>query len=165
MMAFSLWAEACNIKSTQHTKWIQLLLTALTLSHRWLRWSSGLRAGLWFPSSPKPLDFLCQKSSARLPSEGKLNNLSHVSTLRHVKEPLSRGVLRADSEIPSTFPSFSSRGLSRRLVRWRLWRWMRKLLLGVGHNKLNNSFSVEDPAKRPLTFNRYPLTFYISLVL
>jgi hypothetical protein len=66
--------------------------------------------------------FLCKKSSARLPSEGKLNNLYHVPTLRHVKEPFSRGVLRAESEIPSTVPSFASRGLSRRLVRWRLWR-------------------------------------------
>jgi hypothetical protein len=50
-------------------------------SERWrLRWSSGLLAGLWFPSSrvqtrPKPLDFFCvKKSSAHLPSEGKLNN-------------------------------------------------------------------------------------------
>jgi hypothetical protein len=64
---------------------------------RQLRWSSGLRAGLWFPSSrvrtrPKPLDFfLCKKSPARLPSEGKLNNLSHVPTLGHVKDPFSRG--------------------------------------------------------------------------
>jgi hypothetical protein len=38
--------------------------------------------------------FLCKKSSARLPSEGMLNNLSHVPTLRHVKEPFSRSVLR-----------------------------------------------------------------------
>jgi hypothetical protein len=61
--------------------------------------------------------FLCKKSSARLPSEGKLNNLSHVPTLRHVKEPFTHSVLRADSEIPLTVPSFASRGLSRRLVR------------------------------------------------
>jgi hypothetical protein len=65
---------------------------------RRLRWSSGLRAGLWFPSSrvrtrPMPLDFLCKKSSARLPSEGKLNNLSHVPTLGHVKNPFSRGLI------------------------------------------------------------------------
>jgi hypothetical protein len=33
--------------------------------------------------------------------------------------------------------------------------------LGVGHNKLNNSFSVEDPAKRSLTF----LTFFLSLYM
>jgi hypothetical protein len=45
--------------------------------------------------------FSVKKSSACLPSEGKLNNLSHVPTLRHVKEPISCGVLRADSEIPS----------------------------------------------------------------
>jgi hypothetical protein len=49
---------------------------------RRLRWSSGLRAGLWFPSSrvrtrPKPLDFFCvKKSSALLPSEGKLNHFA-----------------------------------------------------------------------------------------
>jgi hypothetical protein len=30
---------------------------------------------------------------------------------------------------------------------------MRELLLGVGYNKLNNSFSAEDPAKRRLAFN------------
>jgi hypothetical protein len=35
--------------------------------YRRLRWSSGLRAGLWFPSSrvqtrPKPLDFFCVKN-------------------------------------------------------------------------------------------------------
>jgi hypothetical protein len=54
--------------------------------------------------------FCVKKSSARLPSEGKLNNLSHVPTLRHVKEPLSRGVLRADSEIPSTVPPSLAEG-------------------------------------------------------
>jgi hypothetical protein len=61
--------------------------------------------------------FLCKKSSACLPSEGKLNNLSHVPTLRHVKEPSNRGKLRIASKSPSKkVPSFSSRGLSRRLV-------------------------------------------------
>jgi hypothetical protein len=127
-------------------------------NERLLPWSSGLRARLWFPSSrirtrPKPLDFLCvKKSSARLPSEGKLNNLSHIPTLRHVKEPLSRGVLRADSEIPSTVPSPSLAEGSRAA-----WcdgasgdEWANHFQ-GVGYNKLN-SFSVEDPAQRPLTF-------------
>jgi hypothetical protein len=37
--------------------------------------------------------FLCKKSSARLPSEEKLNNLSHVPTLEHVKDPFSRGLI------------------------------------------------------------------------
>jgi hypothetical protein len=62
--------------------------------------------------------FLCKKSSACLPPEGKLNNLSHVPPLRHVKEPISHRKLRADSQIPSTkkVPSFASRGLLRRLV-------------------------------------------------
>jgi hypothetical protein len=82
-------------------------LFSMSVARR-LRWSSGSHAGLWFPSSrvqtrPKPLDYFCvKKSSACLPSEGKLNNVSHVPTLRHVKEPISCGVLRADSEIPST---------------------------------------------------------------
>jgi hypothetical protein len=64
---------------------------------------------------------LCKKSSARLPSEGKLNNLSHVPTLGHVKEPFSRSKLRAASGILSV-PSFANRRLSHRLVRWRPWR-------------------------------------------
>jgi hypothetical protein len=37
---------------------------------------------------------LCKKSSTCLPSEGKLNNLSHVRTLRHVKEPSNCSKLR-----------------------------------------------------------------------
>jgi hypothetical protein len=45
--------------------------------------------------------FLCKKSSARLPPERKLNNLSHVPTLRHVKEPSNCGKLRIVSKIPS----------------------------------------------------------------
>jgi hypothetical protein len=121
--------------TTQIAKSFLLLCSNCNPIPRWLRWSSGLRAGLWFPSwiwSSNPAEavgfFLCKKSSAGLPLEGKLNNRSHVPTLRHLKEPLSRGVLRADSEIPSTAPSFTSRGLSRCLVRWRLWRWMRELL-------------------------------------
>jgi hypothetical protein len=65
--------------------------------------------------------FLRKKSSARLPSEGKLNNLSHVPTSGHVKDPFRHSVLRADSGIP-TVPSFANRWLSRRMVRWRLWR-------------------------------------------
>jgi hypothetical protein len=61
--------------------------------------------------------FICTKSSACLPSEGKLNNLSHVPTLRHVKEPSNCSELRFASQISSIkFPSFASRGLSRRLV-------------------------------------------------
>jgi hypothetical protein len=97
-----------------------------------LRWSSGLRADLWFPSSrvrtrPKPLNFFRVKNPRHA-----LNTLSHVPTLRHVKEPLSRSVLRAESEITSTVSSFANRGLSRRLVRWRLWRWMRELFTFKG---------------------------------
>jgi hypothetical protein len=72
--------------------------------------------------------FLFTKSSACLPPEGKLNNLSHVPNLRHVKEPSNCNKLRIASKIPSIkVPSFASRGLSRRLVWWRLWRWMREL--------------------------------------
>jgi hypothetical protein len=40
-----------------------------------------------------------EKSSACLPSEGKSNNLSHVPTLGHVKEPSSCGSLRAAGKI------------------------------------------------------------------
>jgi hypothetical protein len=53
-----------------------------------------------------------------LPSEGKSNNLSHVPTFGHVKNPNNC------SKIPGCrqnscflFPSFANRGLSRRLVR------------------------------------------------
>jgi hypothetical protein len=72
---------------------------------RRLRWSSGSHAGLWFPSSrvqarPKSGFFLCKKSPAWLPSEGKLNNLSHVPTLRHLKEPSTCSKLRFASQIP-----------------------------------------------------------------
>jgi hypothetical protein len=110
---------------------------------RRLQWSSGSHAGLWFPSSriqtrPKPLDFfLCKKSSACLPPEGNLNNLSHVPTLRHVKEPSNCGKLRIVSKIPS--------------IKSSLLRWQRALAplgakgplkmnagttLGVGYNQL-----------------------------
>jgi hypothetical protein len=41
------------------------------------------------------------KPSACLPPEGKLNNLSHVPTLRHVKEPSNCDKLRIVSKIPS----------------------------------------------------------------
>jgi hypothetical protein len=40
-----------------------------------------------------------KKSSACLPSEGKSNNLSHVPTLGHVKEPSSCSSLRAAGKI------------------------------------------------------------------
>jgi hypothetical protein len=40
-------------------------------------------------------------SSACLPPEGTLNNLSHVPTLRHLKEPSSCGKLRIVSKVPS----------------------------------------------------------------
>jgi hypothetical protein len=43
--------------------------------------------------------FLLKKSSACLPSEGKSNNLSHVPTLGHVKDPISCSSLRADGKI------------------------------------------------------------------
>jgi hypothetical protein len=54
--------------------------------------------------------FSVQKSSACLPPE--LNNVSHVPNLRHVKEPISCGELRADSEIPSKkkFPPLLAEG-------------------------------------------------------
>jgi hypothetical protein len=43
--------------------------------------------------------FVMEKSSACLPSEGKSNNLSHVPTLGHAKEPSSCGSLRAAGKI------------------------------------------------------------------
>jgi hypothetical protein len=44
--------------------------------------------------------------------------------LGHVKDPDICGNLRDVSQIRSTdkVPSFANKGLSRRLVRWRLWR-------------------------------------------
>jgi hypothetical protein len=45
--------------------------------------------------------FLCKKSSACLHPEGKLNNLYHAPTLRHVKEPSNCGKLRIVSKIPT----------------------------------------------------------------
>jgi hypothetical protein len=55
--------------------------------------------------------FLCQKSSACLPSAGKLNNLSHVPTLRHVKETNNCSKLRIASKIPwLKVPSFLVEG-------------------------------------------------------
>jgi hypothetical protein len=38
---------------------------------------------------------VCKKSTTRLPSEGKSNNLSPVPTLGHVKDPFRRSELRA----------------------------------------------------------------------
>jgi hypothetical protein len=115
-----------QFKVIKNTAWIN---GCYCISWR-LRWSSGSHAGLWFPSSrvqTRP-NFLWKKSSACLPSERKLNNLSNVPTLRHVKEPSHCSKLRIASKIPSIkVPSFASRGLSRRLVWWRLWRWMREL--------------------------------------
>jgi hypothetical protein len=91
--------------------------------------ASGSRVHGFKPGRSRWIFFLCTKSSAFLPSEGKLNNLSHAPTLRHVKEPSNWSKLRIASKIPSIkVPSFASRGLLRRLVWWRLWRWMRELL-------------------------------------
>jgi hypothetical protein len=46
--------------------------------------------------------FLCsEKSTARLPTEGKLNILSHVPTLGHVKDPSGLNSLGASSGIRS----------------------------------------------------------------
>jgi hypothetical protein len=62
---------------------------------------------------PKPSDF----SHACLPSEGKSNNLPHVPTLGHVKDPsfcgLNYGLLAKFVHVPS----LANRGLSRRLMR------------------------------------------------
>jgi hypothetical protein len=41
---------------------------------------------------------VCKKSTARLPSEGKSNNLSHAPTLGHVKDPFSRSELRVTKQ-------------------------------------------------------------------
>jgi hypothetical protein len=60
--------------------------------------------------------FLLKKSSSCIPSEGKSNNLSHVPTLGHVKDPISCSSLRADGKI-RVFSSLANRGLSRRVVR------------------------------------------------
>jgi hypothetical protein len=102
--------------------------------------------------------FLCKKSSACLPLEGKLNNLSHVPTLRHVKEPSNCGKLRVASQIPSIkVPSFVSRGLSRRLVRWRLWRWRRELRQGWGTINSKKLQCRKTPPSDLLTFKvRHP---------
>jgi hypothetical protein len=56
--------------------------------------------------------FLCKKSSASLPPEGKLNNLPLVPTLLHVREPISCGELRADNQILSkkNFPPSLAEG-------------------------------------------------------
>jgi hypothetical protein len=61
--------------------------------------------------------FLMEKSSACLPSEGKSNNLPHVPTLGHVKDPsfcsLNYGLLTKFVQAHS----LANRGLSRRLMR------------------------------------------------
>jgi hypothetical protein len=128
-------------------RFINYIFIEVSLHFRRLRWSSGSHAGLWFPSS-NPAGalglFLCTKSSACLPSEGKLNNLSHVPTLRHVQEPSNYSKLRIASKLPSIkVPFFASRGLSRCLVWWRLWRWMRGLRQGVRVQSASSSCSAE----------------------
>jgi hypothetical protein len=62
--------------------------------------ASGSRVRGFKPGRSRWIFFLCTKSSACLPPEGKLNNLSHVPTLRHVKEPNDCGKLRIVSKIP-----------------------------------------------------------------
>ena len=49
-------------------------------------------------------------------SGGEVKNMSHVPALRHVKEPSDLHKLQIASYIPGIVPSFTSRGLSRRLV-------------------------------------------------
>jgi hypothetical protein len=68
--------------------------------------ASGSRVRGFKPGLPKSLDLFCvKKSSACLPPEGKLSNMSHVPTLWHVKEPSNCSKLRFASKIPSTkFP-------------------------------------------------------------
>jgi hypothetical protein len=47
--------------------------------------------------------FLMEKSCACLPSEGKSNNLPHVPTLGHVKDPSICSELRGAGKIRSSF--------------------------------------------------------------
>jgi hypothetical protein len=124
---------------------------------RRLRCSSGSHAGLWFAGS-NPAEavgfFLCTKSSACLPPEGTLNNLSHVPTLRHVKEPSNCGKLRIFSKIPSIkkFPPSLAEGSHA------VWcdgasgdEWGNYV-----RGRVQSTLKVavpKDPAKRPLTFN------------
>jgi hypothetical protein len=61
--------------------------------------------------------FLMEKSSACLPSEGKSNNLPHVPTLGHVKEPSFRGLNYGLLAEFVQVPSLANRDLSRRLMR------------------------------------------------
>jgi hypothetical protein len=74
-----------------------------------------------------------KKSSACLPSEGKKNNLPHVPTLGHVKDPsswsLNYGLLAKFVQVPS----LANRGLSRRWVRGASGDDGRKLFQHVGH--------------------------------
>jgi hypothetical protein len=60
--------------------------------------ASGSRVRGFKPGRSRRI-FLMEKSSAYLPSEGKSNNLSHVPTLGHVKEPSSCSSLRAEGKI------------------------------------------------------------------
>jgi hypothetical protein len=60
--------------------------------------ASGYRVRGFKPGRSRRI-FLMYKFSACLPSEGKSNNLSHVPTLGHVKEPSSWGLLRAAGKI------------------------------------------------------------------
>jgi hypothetical protein len=60
--------------------------------------ASGSRVRGFKPGRSRRI-FLMQKSSACLPSEGKSNNLFHVPTLGHVKEPRSCSSLQAAGKI------------------------------------------------------------------
>jgi hypothetical protein len=78
------------------------LLYLVTMLFRRLRWSSGLVPEFAVSNPAEAVGFfLFKKSSACLLPEGKLNYLSHVPTLRHVKEPSNCGKLRIVSKIPS----------------------------------------------------------------
>jgi hypothetical protein len=56
-------------------------------------------------------------------------------------------------ELNSFDSSFASRGLPRRLVWWRLWRWRKELHEGREHNRLYRELQCcTNPALRPLTF-------------
>jgi hypothetical protein len=57
--------------------------------------ASGSRVRGFEPGRSRLIFSVCKKSTARLLSEGKSNNLSHVPTLGHVKDPFSHSALWA----------------------------------------------------------------------